>query len=113
MNEAGRGDGIGADAAADAVVALQHHDLAALGAEHGGADQGIDAAADDDVVRVTHGGQCSWKGRAAPALCRAYAAARAHGAVQAATSASTRSGEPEPFSIFNGGVIRIAPVGGN
>jgi hypothetical protein len=29
------------------------------------------------------------------------------------TSASTRSGEPDPFSIFKGGVIRRAPVGGS
>ncbi len=34
-------------------------------------------------------------------------------APQAATSASTRHGLPEPFTIFNGGVIRSEPLGGN
>ncbi len=31
----------------------------------------------------------------------------------AGTSASTRSGLPEPFSIFSGAVISTAPVAGN
>ena len=30
-----------------------------------------------------------------------------------AASASTRSGEPDPFWIFSGGVISSAPVGGS
>ena len=32
---------------------------------------------------------------------------------QAGTSASTRSGLPEPFTIFSGGAMTMAPVGGN
>jgi hypothetical protein len=31
----------------------------------------------------------------------------------AGTSASTRTGLPEPFSIFKGGAMSSAPVGGN
>ncbi len=33
--------------------------------------------------------------------------------LQPGTSASTRSGLPDPFSIFNGGQMMIAPVGGS
>src|SRR5262249_40544404 len=55
VDEAGRGRCFGADAAADTGVAFEHEDAAAFAAEHRGANQRIDAAADDDVVGRAHG----------------------------------------------------------
>ena len=53
--EAGHRDLLGADAAAGNGVALEHADALALAGEHGGADQRVDAAADDDDVEGVHG----------------------------------------------------------
>ncbi len=59
VDEARHGDLVGTDAAADALVALQHQHLPALARQHRRAHQRIDAAADDDVVgdpaRCAHG----------------------------------------------------------
>ena len=50
MDEAGRGDRLGADAPADALVALQHEDALALLAEQRGGHQRVDPAAHDHIV---------------------------------------------------------------
>jgi hypothetical protein len=49
-----RGDFLGADAAADAVVALDHQDLVSLAAELSRRHQRVDPASDDDVVGRRH-----------------------------------------------------------
>lgn len=80
---------LGADAAAEPVVAFQHqHALAAHGQQRR-ADQRIDAAADEHHLGF---------GR------------RAHAC---STSASTRKGLPEPPSIFSGAAGIMAPCGGS
>ena len=43
----------------------------------------------------------------------ATVAADEHYRTYAGTSASTRNGLPEPLTIFNGGAITTAPVGGS
>lgn len=48
-------DLLGAQAAADAVVAFEDEDPLALLAEQGCGDQRVDAAADDDIVMGAHG----------------------------------------------------------
>ena len=102
VDEARRGDLLGADAAADAVVALEEQHLAALAAEERGRNERVDAAPDDDVV-----------GRHVP-LPRNAAGANAAGLAHfLGTSASTRSGLPVPLTIFSGAAIRIAPLGGS
>jgi len=55
MDEAWLRNGLRPDAAPDPVVALEQQDLAALQAQHGGADQAVDAASHDDVIRFGHG----------------------------------------------------------
>ena len=95
VDEARRGDLLGADAAADAVVALQHQHLAALAGEQRRADQRVDAAADNDVVGRAHSRR----------LRRRFSFF--------GTSASARIGLPVPCSIFSGAAIRIAPFGGS
>ena len=64
VHEAGAGDLFGAEAAADHRVAFEQQDLAALLPEHGGRHEGIDAAADDDVVigcrRSVHARTSPW-----------------------------------------------------
>src|SRR5580658_4551701 len=102
VDEARRGDLLGADAAADAVIALEEQHLAALAAEERGGNERVDAAPDDDVV-----------GRHVP-LPRNAAGANAAGLAHfPGTSASTRNGLPVPLTIFSGAAIRIAPLGGS
>ena len=93
VQKARRGDLLGANAAADAVVALEQQDLVAFAAQQGCRDERIDAASDDDVVGARH-----------LSACPAYFFG---------TSASTRSGLPVPLTIFSGAAIRIAPFGGS
>ena len=50
VDEARRGDLLGADAAADAVIALEEQHLAALAAEERSRNERVDPASDDDVV---------------------------------------------------------------
>ena len=54
MDEARCRDLLGAHTTADAVVALEHEYFESLGAKHRRANQGVDAAADDDVIDVAH-----------------------------------------------------------
>ena len=54
VDEAGLGDLLCTQTAADAVVALEEEHLVALLAEHCGRDKRIYAAADDDVVMIAH-----------------------------------------------------------
>ena len=89
--EARLGDLLGAQAAADAVVAFEDEDLLALLAQQGRGDQRVDAAADDDVVSA-HGAHPRRirKGR--------RGCPRRLDWTYLATSASARIGEPVPLT---------------
>ena len=99
VNEARRGDLFGADAAADAIVALQHQHLVALAAQAGRRHQRVDAASDDDVVGRRH--SCVLSVSVGFVL------------YFFGTIASTRNGLPVPLTILSGAAIRIAPFGGS
>ena len=56
VQETGSRRGLGADATADPVVALHQQHPSPLEAEHGGADEAVDAASHDDVIGLGHSG---------------------------------------------------------
>ena len=91
VDEARRGDLLGADAAADPVVALEHQHLAALaGRASPRSDERVDAASDDDVVGPLMPGPGPSSLGGMTASCFPVAAG--------GTSASARIGLPVPLT---------------